>query len=577
MTSVGRLDDIPTLCALPGVTLALTRPCRVGGMHLRRSPEVVAGGHTRGWQRREYTCVPVRPGSSAKPLRGSPAVGGVDGATHRPPQHEASEVPSEDDVRRWLGHLHQPDLLAQTNIVDVLRNQGRLSSDQTGVDLGRAAATLLAESIERLKPAPDASPDQKLIYRVLQTRYLLGLKHAQAAHRLDVSSRQLSRWAARAVTLLTTELAGTPLVPTEAYRFTPIPAIIDFQARPAVTSRLRLCLTQHRYAHVHGPKGIGKTSLVAELAIELQSVAPVLWYRFRPGINDSAATLLFEIAEHLRMRSRPDSATALAHGFPAVDIGLISRLMLRELSGMPLILVLDDYHFGEHDPAIAGFLDDAVTRLTDLRVITIGRHTNPPQGAGATYVIPPMSRLEAQQLLAQAGVEVDPAMAEAIRRWTTGVPQLIRLAASWLAAASESEVTRGLAAFNELDEVQDFLLGSIAELIDTADRAVLDAASIFRRYFSDEALAYVIDSTVGAVRDTSRRLVHSHVATRSRNGDVAFFHTSIREYFYQRLTPESRPRLHLRAADWYARHGSPDEARHHRHMIAGRTADKEGR
>lgn len=479
-----------------------------------------------------------------------------------------SSATTTDDVRRWLDLLHQPDHLAETNIIEVLRDLGRLPTELVGVDAGRAAAKALVASIERLRPADAAGPDEHLPYRVLHTCFVADLKAAAAARQLGMSTRSLTRWRGRAIRLLALELLARVAPTPDGYRFSPIPAILDFQPRPGVTGKLRHGLTHDRYLHVHGPKGIGKTCLVAELAIELQAATPVLWYRFRTGVNDSAGTLLFEVAEHLRGRGKPQSAEAITRAAPAIDVGPISRLVLRDLNGTPLLLVLDDYHLAEHDPAIAGFLDDAVPRLPDLRVITIGRHSEPPPGVGASYVVPPMTRLETEQLLVHAGVRSDPVMTDGIRRWTAGIPQLIKLAATWLTTASDAEVTRGLTAFTELDEVQNFLVGSVAELIDNADRAVLDAASMFRQHFNDAALAHVADSSIGAVADTSARLVHSHVATRSRAGDVAFFHTSIREYFYQRLASPRRAELHRRAADWYLRHGNPSEARYHERMAA---------
>ena len=54
-----------------------------------------------------------------------------------------------------------------------------------------------------------------------------------------------------------------------------------------------------------------------------------------------------------------------------------------------------------------------------------------------------------------------------------------------------------------------------------------------------------------------------HVATRSRDGEIAFVHTSIREYVYQRLSSERRRELHMRAASWYRGKTDPVEARHH--------------
>ncbi len=472
----------------------------------------------------------------------------------------ATNVPAEADVRLWLTCLRQPDRLAETSLVDLLREQGRLPSTDSGVELGRAAAAALTQSIERLRPADGASREEQLPYDVLHTAFLADLKRVQAASRLGISPRQLSRYLSRAIRLLQTELAAGAPSPTSVYRFRPVPAIIDFQPRPAMSNALANALESHRFVHVHGHMGIGKTCLVADLAVRLAKSRPVLWYRFRSGVNDSLTSLLFELGEHLRGRGRSAAADALG---PGADLSLVGRLVVRDLDGLPLLIVLDDYHVVGDDSVIAGFLDDAAARLRDLIVVTIGRHSDPPAGAGTALEVQPMTRMETQTLLAQLGLRTKPEMGDAIQRWTAGLPQLIRLAGSWLRSASDEEVARGLTGFTDLDEVQSFLLGSIAELIDTADRRVLDAASMFRQPFNNEALAFVAELSVGAVRDTSRRLVRAHVGSRSRDGNVAFFHASVREYFYSRLHPELRSNLHHRMAEWYDRVGDREESDFH--------------
>jgi ATP/maltotriose-dependent transcriptional regulator MalT len=501
-------------------------------------------------------------------------------------------APTEANIRRWLTWLAQPNTPPDAALTDLLRRHGELPAGGTETQSNRAVATALRQVIERFRAGPDAPWREQLPYRVLQTCYLAGLKHFQAASELALSPRQLSRERTRAVRLVQAALADalaeagpsattlppadepppsvTPTPNAPSYQFTPIPAILDFQNRAATISQLGRLVTRDRFVHVHGPRGIGKTCLVAELALDRRAATPVLWYRFRAGVNDTPASLLFELAEHLRSRGRPSPAEKFDTPTPP-EPAILGRLILRELTDLPLLLVLDDFHVVEHDPTIAGFLDDAVSRLQQLHVIVIGRHADPPDASATSFEIPPMTRLETQKLLTQAGLRPNPSMAHAIQRWTAGIPQLIRLAATWLQAANDDEIARGLTAFTELDTVQAFLLGSITELVASADRTVLDAASLFRQHFSDEAVAHVAGLTVGTVRDTSRRFVTAHLATRSRNGDVAFFHASVREYFYNRLDEPRRSQLHQRAANWFETHGFPDEARHHRTAAARST------
>lgn len=463
--------------------------------------------------------------------------------------------------------LRQPDRLAETSLVPLLREQGRLDAELGGVELGEAAGAALIAAIERLRPAAGSAREAQLPYLVLQNSFLSGMKREQSASRLGISTRQLTRYRSRAIQLLGAELARPPVETPATYRFPPVPAISDFQSRPALTRGLLRALAEQHFVHVHGHSGIGKTALIADLAVNGGIGRPVLWHRFRSGLNDSLASLFFELAEHLRARGRPTTASTLAKSMPTPDLNLLTRLLVRELDGLPTLLVLDDYHVVEAAGSIGAFLDDAVTRLPELHVITIGRHSDPPAGTRLTVEIQPMTRLETQTLLDQLGVRATPELASSIQRWTAGLPQLIRLAASWLRTVSEAEVSRGLAAFNELDEVQDFLLSSIAELMGTADRAVLDAASVFRQRFNDSAVAYVAGLSAGTVRDTSRRLVRAHVGTRSREGTVAFFHISVREYFYSRLSDERRLQLHERAGEWCLNANMSDEALYHRQVL----------
>jgi len=51
---------------------------------------------------------------------------------------------------------------------------------------------------------------------------------------------------------------------------------------------------------VHGPKGVGKTSLVAEYATAAARRRRVIWQRFRPGTSNTWLSLSFELAEYLK-------------------------------------------------------------------------------------------------------------------------------------------------------------------------------------------------------------------------------------------------------------------------------------
>lgn len=471
---------------------------------------------------------------------------------------------SESKLRRWLTLLDQPDRLADPDLLALLRRQRALPEGATQLELGKAAAALLVTAIEALRPEPGASRNEQLPYLVLKTCFVESAKLYQAAGRLQMSERQLSRERARALNMLAAQLAATREHVGSGYRPEPIPAIMAFAPRPGPMRELTEMIEQHHLVHVHGPRGIGKTSLVAELALAASAKTPVFWYRVRPGVNDSLTALLFDLGEHLRGHGRPALAGYIAESLPRPDPGLLTRLALRDLTGSPLLMVLDDYHLLDATQTAEGFLVEAVARVLDLRCVTIGRRYQPAAEVSGSFAVPPFGRLETKELLTRLGVRISAELSETIHQWTGGIPQLITLAASWLKTASPEEIAQGTIALADLDEVQEFLLGNVTELMDSDDRVVLEAASVFRGRFSDDALAFVAQRTRGQVQDASRRLVRYYVATRGRDGGVALLHVSVRDYVHDRLSRERLRDLHSRAAEWFSLSGDESEARHHR-------------
>jgi len=477
---------------------------------------------------------------------------------------------SPADLRRWLTDLREPHRLADPVMCELLASSQRLPAASSPVAVGRAAAELLYDAIERTRADEDASRKAQLPYLVLQTCFVDGTKLESAAEKFGLSVRQLSRERGRAIELLHAELmaevADAAMGAAAGYCFEPIPTISGFVPRPTVSAELRRALDEHRIVHVHGAAGIGKTTAVAELAAELAVATPALWYRLRPGVNDSIGPALFELAQHLRAHGRPRLHELTTASLPAVEEMMLSRVALEELASFPTLLVFDDYHLSEPDHRIGAFLDDAATRLDTLRVLTVGRHQEPRPRAGTPVSVPGLTLAETQQLLRQLLSTTTPELAVTVHAWTQGVPQLTQMAASWLGSATPDEITGGMSVFTDRDEVQAFLLDSLTELMDSYDRDILEAASVFRGRFSDQLLAAVAGRTMGEVADVSRRLVRFHIATRSRQGQVAFIHASVQDYVYRRLGPARAAELHRRAAQCFRAEGEADESAYHQRL-----------
>jgi ATP/maltotriose-dependent transcriptional regulator MalT len=468
----------------------------------------------------------------------------------------------EATVRRWLGLLRHPNRLDSPEMRELLRVHGRLPPSASPLDVGRAAARFLIDTIDRLAAPPDAPAAERLPHAVLKTCFVEGAKLYQAAQKLGLSERQLTRERGRAISLLTAQLVLGPV--RSRFLAEEIPPVGDLVPRPELVARILGALDRSRVVHVHGPPGIGKTTVAAEVAVSESRHSGVLWHRFRRGVNDTLGAVIFEMSQWLSSQGIGGLSDYVSRNLAHLDTTVAARLAIRALAETAALVVLDDYQIVEDDLPITGFFDEALMRTPTLRMIVLSRHRPTALRANEAIQLPPFRIDQTERLLARAGRHRPRETIAKIHAWTGGNPQLVRLSAAWLKAATPQEMARGVGSLSDRDDVQAFLLSNVTELLDSDDREILEAASIFRGRFSDAALAYVARQTRGAVQDTAQRLVRSYVATRSRQGVGAFVHESVRDYVYERLDQATRAALHLRAAAWFHRLGDENETAYHR-------------
>ena len=339
--------------------------------------------------------------------------------------HGAPEV---HRVRAWLTNLRRPDRLADPAMRELLRAHGRLAT-QTTLDVGQRGAELLTETIAALDPGDRASPSERLPFLVLTTSFVEGAKNTQAARRLGLSERQLSRERTRAASLLAEKLAP----PRRPFALSGAPAAELLVDRPELVRSTQEVLARHRRAHVYGPPGIGKTCVAAMLAGRARSKC--IWISIVPDVNSDLWGVLFELSESLA----PDDPTLWAClREPPVprSVAVATRLALSALNQHGRLVVIDGVDALRRDHKAMGFLEEIARRLPTSEVVTIGRWREP---GGFSVRVPPLEPGEIAEFFARCGVGLP--RGSLLAHLTSGVPGVVDASAAFLARPGPIQTT----------------------------------------------------------------------------------------------------------------------------------------
>jgi energy-coupling factor transporter ATP-binding protein EcfA2 len=205
-----------------------------------------------------------------------------------------------------------------------------------------------------------------------------------------------------------------------------VPSVEGHLRRETLVHHLAQAVATERIVAVGGGQGSGKTSAVAALAGLVRS-DQVWWLRLRPGLNDCLEGFLLEVGRALASEGHPALLDYLLAALPSPNLAMATRLSLGSISRTPRLIVLDDFAATHDQEAIRAFLEEAVTRISTLSVVTIG--AAPP--GKVVLEVPPLSQEETDQLMRANGVTCAGAALQAVHDLTAGRPGLVAAAGLW--------------------------------------------------------------------------------------------------------------------------------------------------
>src|SRR5215218_4084113 len=329
-----------------------------------------------------------------------------------------------------------------------------------------------------------------------------------------------------------------------------------------------------------GEPGIGKTRLANEVAAELAGQATVLSARCPPYGTGATWLPLLEIVAQLGgvdavrelladeddgdvVVRRIGELAGLAEGSGSSGEAFwaVRRLLEALARERPLVLVLEDLHAAE--PTFLDALEYLEQRVVDAAVLVVATGRPEllelrPDWHGPALTLAPLDDAEAAQLVDYVtGGDAVASTRARVLETAEGNPLFVE---QLLAFATETDDPTAL------PPTLDALLTSRLDLLDPAERAVLERAAVIGREFWHGAVIELSpDGDAAAVRRrllalVRRGLVHPADSAFASDDAYRFHHALIRDAAYAAISKATRAELHERLADWFDRQqGGQDE------------------
>ena len=241
----------------------------------------------------------------------------------------------------------------------------------------------------------------------------------------------------------------------------------------------------------------------------------------------------------------------------------------------PTVLVFEDLHWG--DPGLLDFIEQLVERSPrhPLLVITLARpallERHSGWGAGKpnrlSMHLGPLADADIADLVRGLAPDLADDEVQRIAGASTGIPlYAVELVRTWVAIGRPAGASTSRAAGFTIPDSLQSVIGSRLDLLDPADRTLLQQASILGHTFTVDALKALAGVATDDVDAGLARLIRAEVLaveddpTSPERGQYRFIQELIREVAYGRVTRSDRRAQHVAAAVYLQARDDPELA-----------------
>ncbi len=293
---------------------------------------------------------------------------------------------------------------------------------------------------------------------------------------------------------------------------------------------------------VTGIAGIGKTTLAAKAATDLEDRAHIFWYRFHRW--DSVRNVLYSISRFLEEMGRSGFRSYLDNT-QRLDMKDLYPILEGNLMEGPILMVFDDFQRAADDIVeLFVLLKDMLPATSGIKIMVVGRQVFPFYDRSDVVVKGVVQELSLEGLDEESCrsllkvKDLDDELFSKVYSITKGHPLFVQL------------VTTGQELRDQKD-IKRYIYEEIFKKLEEKESLFLQIASVFRypvpsaAFFMEEALDFTLLD----------RLVEKNLL-QEISYDEYEAHDLIKEFFYNRLTPKQKTGYHMRASEHYMEVGT---------------------
>lgn len=293
---------------------------------------------------------------------------------------------------------------------------------------------------------------------------------------------------------------------------------------------------------ITGIAGIGKTTLAAKAISDKEGSLHVFWYRFHRW--DSLRNVLFSISRFLDQMGRSGLKTYLDNN-TRLEKKEFYSLIENSLKDAKVFLVFDDFQRAE-DEIVDLFqnIKEMLPSMPGVKILVVGRQVFPFYDRSDVLLKKVVRELSLEGLDKQScrGLlnieEMTEDMFTRIYSITKGHPLFLQL----ILSAEDLE---------DQKDIKRYIYEEIFKKLEDKDSLLLQIASVYRypapseAFFTEEGLDFT----------TLDHLIEANLIMET-SYDEFEAHDLIKEFFYNRLTPQQKSSYHAKASDFYMEVGT---------------------